>query len=65
MAGQTLYDKLWDSHLVMQNSDGLSLIYTPINGVPEKAKPMASYAIGPGLSYKSISVSSINESGVT
>jgi len=27
MAGRTLYDKLWDSHLVKQNSDGSSLIY--------------------------------------
>ena len=27
MAGKTLYDKLWDDHLVKQRDDGSSLIY--------------------------------------
>ncbi|MGO1272241.1 MAG: hypothetical protein ACTMK5_10710, partial [Pseudomonas helleri] len=27
MAGKTLYDKLWDSHLVKQRDDGSALIY--------------------------------------
>ena len=27
MAGRTLYDKLWDSHLVMQRDDESALIY--------------------------------------
>ena len=27
MAGKTLYDKLWDDHLVKQSDDGSSLIY--------------------------------------
>ena len=27
MAGKTLYDKLWDDHLVRQRDDGSSLIY--------------------------------------
>ena len=27
MAGRTLYDKLWDSHLVTQRDDGSALIY--------------------------------------
>ena len=27
LAGKTLYDKLWDDHLVKQRDDGSSLIY--------------------------------------
>src|SRR5690606_35910672 len=27
MAGKTLYDKLWDDHLVKQRDDGSALIY--------------------------------------
>ena len=27
MAGKTLYDKLWDDHLVKQRDDGSRLIY--------------------------------------
>ena len=27
MAGKTLYDKLWDAHLVKERADGSALIY--------------------------------------
>ncbi|HRF88397.1 MAG TPA: hypothetical protein PK244_07340, partial [Pseudomonadales bacterium] len=27
MAAKTLYDKLWDAHLVQQRDDGTALIY--------------------------------------
>ena len=27
MAGKTLYDKLWDMHLVKQRDDGSALLY--------------------------------------
>ena len=27
MAGKTLYDKLWDSHVVRQEADGTCLLY--------------------------------------
>ncbi|MDP2284032.1 MAG: 3-isopropylmalate dehydratase large subunit, partial [Pseudohongiella sp.] len=27
MSGKTLYDKLWESHLVKQRDDGTALIY--------------------------------------
>ena len=27
MAGKTLYDKLWDAHLVKMRDDGTALIY--------------------------------------
>jgi len=27
MAGKTLYDKLWDAHLVTEREDGSALIY--------------------------------------
>ena len=28
MSAKTLYDKLWDSHVVRQEADGTALIYT-------------------------------------
>lgn len=27
MSGKTLYDKIWDAHLVTQREDGTALIY--------------------------------------
>ena len=27
MSGKTLFDKLWESHLVRENEDGTSLLY--------------------------------------
>jgi len=41
MAGKTLYDKLWDSHLVKQNSDGSSLIYIDRHVIHEVTSPQA------------------------
>jgi len=41
MAGRTLYDKLWDSHLVKQNSDGSSLIYIDRHVLHEVTSPQA------------------------
>jgi 3-isopropylmalate/(R)-2-methylmalate dehydratase large subunit len=41
MAGKTLYDKLWDSHLVMQNEDGSSLIYIDRQLLHEVTSPQA------------------------
>lgn len=41
MAGKTLYDKLWDSHLVKQNSDGSSLIYIDRHVLHEVTSPQA------------------------
>ena len=41
MAGRTLYDKLWDSHLVKQNSDGSSLIYIDRHVIHEVTSPQA------------------------
>ncbi|MBT7374887.1 MAG: 3-isopropylmalate dehydratase large subunit, partial [Porticoccaceae bacterium] len=39
--GRTLYDKLWDSHLVKQNSDGSSLIYIDRHVIHEVTSPQA------------------------
>ena len=41
MAGQTLYDKLWDSHLVKQRDDGSALIYIDRHVIHEVTSPQA------------------------
>lgn len=41
MAGKTLYDKLWDDHLVSQNDDGSSLIYIDRHILHEVTSPQA------------------------
>ncbi len=41
MAGKTLYDKLWDSHLVREESDGTCLIYIDRHLMHEVTSPQA------------------------
>ncbi len=41
MAGKTLYDKLWDAHVVRQNDDGSCLIYIDRQLVHEVTSPQA------------------------
>lgn len=41
MAGKTLYDKLWDSHLVADRGDGTSLIYIDLQYLHEVTSPQA------------------------
>lgn len=41
MAGKTLYDKLWDAHLVRQEEDGTSLIYIDRQLLHEVTSPQA------------------------
>jgi 3-isopropylmalate/(R)-2-methylmalate dehydratase large subunit len=41
MAGKTLYDKLWDSHLVKQQDDGSCLIYIDRHLLHEVTSPQA------------------------
>ena len=41
MAGKTLYDKIWDDHLVQNNEDGTSLIYIDRHLVHEVTSPQA------------------------
>ncbi|WP_293268132.1 3-isopropylmalate dehydratase large subunit [Neptunomonas sp.] len=41
MAGKTLYDKLWDQHLVRQNEDGSALIYIDRQILHEVTSPQA------------------------
>ena len=41
MAGQTLYDKLWDSHVVREESDGTCLIYIDRHLIHEVTSPQA------------------------
>ena len=41
MAGKTLYDKIWDDHLVSHNEDGTSLIYIDRHLVHEVTSPQA------------------------
>jgi 3-isopropylmalate/(R)-2-methylmalate dehydratase large subunit len=41
MASQTLYDKLWQSHLVNQDADGTALIYIDRHLVHEVTSPQA------------------------
>jgi len=41
MAGKTLYDKLWDEHLVREEQDGTSLLYIDRHLVHEVTSPQA------------------------
>ena len=41
MTGKTLYDKLWDAHVVRHNDDGTSLIYIDRHLVHEVTSPQA------------------------
>ncbi|HJO11504.1 MAG TPA: 3-isopropylmalate dehydratase large subunit [Gammaproteobacteria bacterium] len=41
MTGKTLYDKIWDSHLVTQRADGTSLIYIDRHLIHEVTSPQA------------------------
>ncbi|MBL8253646.1 MAG: 3-isopropylmalate dehydratase large subunit, partial [Candidatus Competibacter sp.] len=41
MAGKTLYDKLWDSHLVRTDPDGTALLYIDRHLVHEVTSPQA------------------------
>lgn len=41
MSGQTLYDKLWDAHLVLQREDGSALIYIDRQLLHEVTSPQA------------------------
>src|SRR3989344_5679319 len=41
MAGKTLYDKLWDVHIVRQNEDGTCLLYIDRHLVHEVTSPQA------------------------
>ena len=39
--GRTLYDKIWDDHLVANNPDGTSLIYIDRHLIHEVTSPQA------------------------
>jgi len=41
MAGKTLYDKIWDAHLVTQRDDGTALIYIDRQLIHEVTSPQA------------------------
>ena len=41
MAAKTLYDKLWDSHVVHEDADGTCLIYIDRHLVHEVTSPQA------------------------
>lgn len=41
MSGKTLYDKLWDAHLVQQHDDGSALIYIDRHIIHEVTSPQA------------------------
>ena len=41
MATKTLYDKLWDSHVVLENSKDTALIYIDRHLVHEVTSPQA------------------------
>jgi 3-isopropylmalate/(R)-2-methylmalate dehydratase large subunit len=41
MAGKTLYDKLWESHLVKERDDGTALIYIDLQLLHEVTSPQA------------------------
>jgi len=41
MAGKTVYDKIWESHLVKQRDDGMALIYIDLQLIHEVTSPQA------------------------
>ncbi|MCK5662420.1 MAG: 3-isopropylmalate dehydratase large subunit, partial [Thiotrichaceae bacterium] len=41
MGARTLYDKLWDSHVVRENDDGTSLLYIDRQLIHEVTSPQA------------------------
>ena len=41
MIGKTLYDKIWDAHLVSQREDGTALIYIDRHLIHEVTSPQA------------------------
>ncbi|HVY85226.1 MAG TPA: aconitase family protein, partial [Caulobacterales bacterium] len=41
MAGKTLYDKIWDAHLVAQEADGSALLYIDLHLIHEVTTPQA------------------------
>ena len=41
MSNKTLYDKLWDSHLVSQRDDGTALLYIDRHLIHEVTSPQA------------------------
>ena len=41
MNGKTLFDKLWESHLVRENGDGTSLLYIDRQLIHEVTSPQA------------------------
>ena len=41
MVGKTLYDKIWDAHLVKRRDDGTSLIYIDRHLIHEVTSPQA------------------------
>ena len=45
MAGKTLYDKLWDPHVVREEADGTCLIYIDRHLVHEVTSPQAFEAL--------------------
>ena len=41
MGGKTLYDKLWDAHVVREEKDGTALLYIDRHLVHEVTSPQA------------------------
>ncbi|HBQ00373.1 MAG TPA: 3-isopropylmalate dehydratase large subunit, partial [Gammaproteobacteria bacterium] len=41
MSGKTLYDKIWDAHLVKEREDGTNLIYIDRHLIHEVTSPQA------------------------
>ena len=41
MKPKTLYDKLWEAHIVRQEADGTSLLYIDLHRIHEVTSPQA------------------------
>ena len=41
MAGKTLYDKIWDAHVVSTNANGESILYIDLHLIHEVTTPQA------------------------
>ncbi|MYJ76332.1 MAG: 3-isopropylmalate dehydratase large subunit, partial [Gammaproteobacteria bacterium] len=41
MAGQTVYDKIWDAHVVAERDDGMTILYVDRHLLHEVTSPQA------------------------
>jgi 3-isopropylmalate/(R)-2-methylmalate dehydratase large subunit len=62
MAAQTLFDKIWESHVVRSESDGTTLLYIDRQLVHEVTSPQAFEGLKLSGRWRKIAVTSASRS---